>query len=82
MPLSSCCRSLGSPVTIVSGAPVGFSVPGVMLYPLDRLRVRQIDIAVAQRDAGGAAAAEGLLHLNWPSPLASRSATAPPPVCG
>jgi hypothetical protein len=33
------------------------------LHPFDGLRMREVDVAVAQRNAGGAATAERLLHL-------------------
>ena len=38
-------------------------LPGGQLHPLDRLRMREVDIAIAQRDAGRAAAAERLFDL-------------------
>ena len=63
MPLSPCCASRAGRLTTISGAPVGFSCPGVILYRSIVVRVREVEIPVAQRDAGRAARAELLLDF-------------------
>ncbi len=45
------------------GRAGGLELPGCHLHPLDRLRMRKVDVAVADRDPGRAATAERLFHL-------------------